>query len=141
MDVYLVPGLGQNLFSIRAAAKNGLTHIGSSSDIAFFKDQTELFKANLQNNLYIIKFVPTQSQPRAMAATLDIWHSRFAHVSRNTIKHMKQKDIVEDLIIVDEIEDNCMDCVVSKISNVPHPIKTSEKGTRPSLTRRYKRSS
>lgn len=53
-NVLYVPKLGQNLFSISAAANNGLTHIGSKDELIFYFNKIILFRAYSRDKLYLI---------------------------------------------------------------------------------------
>ena len=130
-EVYFVPKLGQNLFSVRAATQNGLTYIGKNEHIVFLKGHREVLRANLQDNMYILQLIPTSRQAAALSATFDVWHSRFAHCSKETIKHMKQKTIVDDLDIVSGMHDQCENCALGKCTNTSHPARSSRKATQP----------
>lgn len=128
-EVYLVPKLAQSLFSIRSAAKHGLNYIGCDKSMRFFKGQKEIFRANLEENLYI-NFEPLQDI-KVMAATRKIWHKRFGHAAESTVDHMVKHSIVNDLDIVEEVIDKCEPCVISKCHNVPHPTSKRKKSQTP----------
>lgn len=127
-NVLFVPGLGQNLFSISAAASTGLTHVGLKDSLKFFKNDREVFTATLMDKLYLIKLEPRYVQvAEARAATLSEWHERFNHVSPETIKLMQKNKVVEGLNITSRPSDHCQDCAMNKCTQVSHPTRTTVK--------------
>ena len=132
-DVYLVPSLGQNLFSIRAASQNGLTYNGTDRQISFMRNKREILRATLRDNLYIIELYPLQNSKSALAATAGIWHKRFAHISKETIEAMSRNKTVNDLDIVKVMVEKCESCALGKCENVSHPARTTAKAQAPGL--------
>lgn len=130
-SVHYVPGLSQNLFSVSTAVMNGLKYVGTGHEMIFYKDQMELFRAKLDNKLFIVVFEPCDPTLIAMVATRSIWHSRFSHVASKTIDHMKRNGIVEDLDIVETVPEKCIHCAMSKCTCKPHPQKTTPKSETP----------
>lgn len=127
-NVIYVPELGQNLFSISAAASLGVTHVGLKDKITFYRNKKEVFTAFLRNNLYLIKLDALNVQRgSANAATLRQWHARFGHVSTEAIKWMEKHKIVEGLEIVTNHQDKCEDCKLNKCTRANHPSRTSAK--------------
>lgn len=127
-DVWYVPELGQNLFSISAAAANGLTHVGGKEKLTFFYGNRELFSAILKNKLYLIRLEPKELlKATANSATLKEWHDRFSHVPTSVIKYMQKHKIVEDLNIVTQSKDKCEDCQLNKCTKAHHPTRTTSK--------------
>lgn len=127
-DVLFAPQLAQNLFSISAAARNGLTHVGSKIGLTFYYKTRELFVAKPKDNLYLITF---NQQVSAKAATLSEWHARFNHINVDTIKRMAQTNAVDDLVIVAQKRDKCTDCALNKCTDASHPSRTTVKATKP----------
>lgn len=129
-EVFYVPGLSQNLFSVRAAARNGLTHVGTKDGLMFYHGDKGVFPALLVDDLYLIKFNTVNEQvAKANATTLKVWHSRFAHVSMDTIMNMKKNKVVEDLDIMATTKVKCQDCLLNKCTRASHPTRTSYKAT------------
>lgn len=127
-QVLYVPELAQNLFSLSVARSNGLEFRSAGKDIKFYHQDRELFTAHSVKNLYLIKFkICGLSSGNACGATLKEWHSRFGHVSTETIKQMIKNKVVSDLDIVAEKSEKCEDCQLNKCSRAHHPSKTSVK--------------
>lgn len=111
-NVLYVPGLAQNLFSILAAAAKGLSHVGTKDKLTFYHKERELFSAQLQKKLYLIRLDvkgARKSVERVNAATLEEWHSRFRHISKETITKMKELNVVDGLDIVVASKQTCQD--------------------------------
>jgi len=128
-EVLYVPELGQNLFSVPAAAANGLNYVGSHDKIAFYHEGVKLFEATLKDQLYFIKFEPTNYA--ANSATLSDWHARFGHASIDTIKKMINGNLVEGLEIADRKRDQCIDCLLGKCKRTSHPSRSTLRSKTP----------
>lgn len=128
-NVLYVPSLGQNLFSMSTAAKI-LNYTGTEDKIVFFHQGKEVFTANKNGKLYLIKFNVIQTNSgKANAATLKEWHARFGHVSMDTIKLMHKNKVVEGLDIVTEVQEKCEECKLNKCTRVGHQTRTTPKAT------------
>lgn len=132
INVLYVPELSQNLFSISAASMNGLTYVGTKDKISFRRENKEIFSAHLKNKLYLIKLEPkAQISACVKSATLSEWHSRFNHVSPETIKIMHRDKVVEGLDIATKNDEICEDCKMNKCTRTSHPLRSTPKATKP----------
>lgn len=130
-QVLYVPGLSQNLFSVSTATMNGLTHAGSKDRITFYHKGAKKFEAHLKNRLFLIKFTPKNPLlAHVKSATLNEWHSRFNHVSQDTIKIMKKSKVVDGLEIATNNEEKCVSCQMNKCTHANHPMKTTKKAAK-----------
>lgn len=132
-EVWYVPKLKQNLFSITAVAAKGIKYTGSGEQLVFYRGDKELFKAKLHNKLYLINFNIVEKN-YANAANLEKWHARFGHVSIDSIKRMAKIGAVNDLAITNTEKNVCIDCKMNKCTNSTHPNKSSSKARKPGHT-------
>lgn len=133
-DVWYVPGFGQNLFSISAAAEKGLLHRGLKDRLVFTYGDKEVFSAIQKGKIYLIDLNTKVSlQGQANAATPEEWHARFGHVSMDAIKLMAKNNVVDGLNISREAKQVCEDCSLNKCKRVHHPMRTTTKARSPGL--------
>lgn len=129
-NVYYVPELSHNLFSISTASSCGLTHLGSKDKIQFYHGDKELFTAHLENKIYILDLKvkkPIKIKGLANAATIEDWHHRFGHVSMDTLKKMITRKAVDGLEVKGQATQVCENCTLNKCTRVHHPPRTTEK--------------
>lgn len=102
--------------------------------IVFFKGDEELFTAKLIDNLYVIDLGWRKTHiGAANSATPEVWHSKFGHVSMDTIKLMIKNNVVDGLKIQRDQKEVCEDCSLNKCTRVNHPRRTTEKAKQPGL--------
>lgn len=123
-DVWLIPDLKQNLFSISSAVSKGLTYAGNGKELKFYKGSKELLKGVMRNKLYIIRF--NILNKNYAHATLDQWHDRFGHASKDTIRRMIKDNLVHGLKI-NNSSPKCIDCQLNKCKKTNHPTRSSPK--------------
>ncbi|KAG9510902.1 Copia protein, partial [Fragariocoptes setiger] len=134
-DVHFVPKVSENLFSLSSAAKKGLRVLIESDSIVFLKDDTDLFRANQQNGVYLLDLqVECPSQRALSAATVEEWHQRYGHASVDVIKKMYDLKVVEGLNITWKRQEVCEDCALSKVHRCSHPSKTPIKIVKPGVS-------
>ena len=76
------------------------------------------------NNLYALNVanISTDQSEKALVATLDIWHQRFAHVNASSIQSMSHHGVVKGLILKpSNIEKSCNGCILGKSHRTPIP--------------------
>lgn len=130
-NVLYVPNLSQNLFSISAATRAGLTLIGSNEGLKFIYKNTTVFQADLQDKLYLIKLKPRSPlDAYVKSATINEWHARFNHVSPETIKSMMENKVVEGLQVIKESKEKCQDCQLNKCTRTHHATRSTPKATK-----------
>lgn len=134
-DVYYVPDLGQNLFSVSAAARNGLSYSGSGDKMDFSHDGQLVFSARLKDNLYIINFsYEKQTLASANSATIEEWHSRFGHISIDKIMNMNRNNVVEGLDFNSTSKHSCIDCGLGKCHRSTHGTRSTAKCSKPGVS-------
>lgn len=124
-NVYHVPKLVTNLFSIRSATQQNLVVQYSKTDVKFMKDHSTVLQGLLKNGIYILDLkILVPNKPIAMVATsISNWHKRFGHVSVAAIKDMARMNIVGGLKIEEVQANRCSDCAVGKSKHCSHPLK------------------
>lgn len=131
-DVKYVPEASNNLFSESSCAMKGVVTETNDEGKIFKLENRELFRANQENGIYVIKFDVQVPRDELHANTaLGEWHQRFGHISRKTIKKMADEKIVEGLKISDSTMDECLDCAINKAKRASHQERTSTRANKP----------
>lgn len=68
-----------------------------------------------------------------LAASLDDWHQRLGHISKETILYMAKNKIVDGLVIANNKSSQCEACSESKITRCSHPMRNTIKADKPGL--------
>lgn len=116
-DVWYVPGLMRNLFSVRHAAKRGIDYLVSGDLCQLKKERSliavgkassaELYELNMR---VLIPKEPAQVHLVTTVNTLQLWHERLGHQNkRHVAKFLKQQGIH-----VQAEKDFCEGCVFGK---------------------------
>lgn len=139
-DVIFVPRLGANLFSVRAAARNGVVVTFNNEDVVMSKNSSIIaVETCKKSNLYLLDIEPTnQIEPtavsllsRTIANPIHVWHHRFGHLNTATIKKMHSLRVVDGLLITTEPQPAiCEGCVYGKHHIQPFPTDGRTRGTR-----------
>lgn len=101
-QVLYVPSLKRKLISLSACTDQGHTGVIQVNRIIIFgKEGTELFVANKVNKLYFVDIRELGSSLAYSSSSyeddLTIWHERFAHINKMTIRKMVQNHSVDGL--------------------------------------------
>lgn len=127
-NVYYVPEITENLFSVIAATRNGVTGLFDHDEIVFKLGKFELTRAHNDRGVYTMMLTIEKRPEGAMrAATIDEWHERLGHVSKETIKRMLDLNAVDGLKIANESTANCKDCALGKCHKTTHPTRKSKR--------------
>lgn len=124
-DVYYVPKLVTNLFSIRSVTRQKIVVVYTEHDVKFIKDNKILLYGIHRNGAYILEIeVKIPKAPEAFYAnTAEDWHKRLGHISVDIIKHMADHNIVGGLDINSKQKSTCLECAMAKCSHSPHPSR------------------
>ena len=87
--VYYCPDLSVNLVSTGELDKAGLTSTTKKGCAAFHKENTLVVTAQLQNNRWLMNWVPITPE-HALYTTADtsLWHRRFCHLGADNLKKL-----------------------------------------------------
>ena len=128
-DVLYVPDLGQNLISVHRIAQKGI-------DIIFTEDLCEFRKAENQKlcstarvkkgcSQYELDGFVVKSENAAIAENilnLDLWHQQLGHVSKDTLKNMFCKGVIEGLHLEKDCKIKlCESCIAGKQTREKFP--------------------
>lgn len=91
-DVLHVPDFEYSLFAVSRMSQNGLRVAFEGSRCVTRSRQTAVGAASPMGRLYVLDMY--NKSVSAHAATLQIWHERFAHVSKQGILSMQRKHVV-----------------------------------------------
>lgn len=92
--------------------------MGGKESITFYAGSEVVFEAKLRERLNVIQFLPVMAQLNA--ATLEEWHARFSHISKDTIQQMQRNKVVDGLTIVSTSQERCEPCELNEIIRVHH---------------------
>uniref|UniRef100_A0A0A9XVJ9 Retrovirus-related Pol polyprotein from transposon TNT 1-94 n=1 Tax=Lygus hesperus TaxID=30085 RepID=A0A0A9XVJ9_LYGHE len=88
-DTLYVPGATANLLSVSKIVKNGNKVVFSKQGARVYDKNGILFAtADIENSIYRLNVVPTQSSFLAAAST-DLWHHRLGHLNQKGIEYLK----------------------------------------------------
>lgn len=126
-EVFFVPGLQVNLFSVRAANSQGVgVNFNGHGCSIFDRDGDLITSVPANEKLYtldceIIK--PEYHATSSLVPDLEKWHRRLAHVNEATLKKMAKEKLVLNLNLRGKRENLpfCESCVNGKIHRKPHP--------------------
>ena len=112
-NVYYVPELSRNLFSVRAIERDGFVITFKNGKVFISKNGRLVAEGVAKDDLYIISFDVLHVSESASLAISDgqLWHKRFAHPGINEMRQLAKVGIFDPKIIDSE---NCDSCEVSK---------------------------
>lgn len=115
-DVYYVPELRRNLFSVGAAQKHGVNVQTEGNQMQFWRNGKCIIVANrTNNNLYRCAFEPKRSvEVNTVANELRRWHERLGHISIGIMRELVQRGEIKELVIPMKAEINCEACAYGK---------------------------
>lgn len=137
-EVLWVPGLKENLFSVKQALNNGFDVTFNSNkkrvDVVS-QGRVTLSGPMLKLGLFALRIAKTPSrtpvQERAyLGAPIEEWHKRFAHAGRESIRELMNKDAAKGLIISKPEENHCLDCLRGKICRTHHSSRRKMPGAK-----------
>lgn len=133
-DVYFVPKLMANLFSIVASTNKGLKAKYDVNSFELIQEDRTILKGVRQDGVYRLDFeiIAPNSEIALTARTLDDWHQRFGHVSTRVIESMAKRSIVQGLELkARDRKSDCEDCAKNKGHAVPHKTRSTTKADLP----------
>lgn len=134
-DVLYVPNLSFNLFSIGKAAEKGLDIVITGNIISIVKNSREIIRGKREGGIYTIQLdVKIQHESLNIAlisASLETWHQRLGHISKEVIKKMADSGIVSGLRIGEPKGNDCLECAQSKCTRASHQSRTTRKARAP----------
>ena len=132
-DVLYVPKMPVNLFSVKAALKQGYSISFSKNQVKVEHDGQPVpafFDGCLFTiDLGILNKNTSSTQEAYPACSLETWHKRLNHCGLDLIKRMQKEKMVTGLDI-GESPYQCEDCMLGKSSRKPHPMRSRIKATK-----------
>lgn len=122
-DVLLVPDLGTNLFSVKAATKRGYQVSFDVEKCAITNSSgKKVAFGTMCGNMY--KLDCSVSHQASVAENkikdIDLWHRRLGHISGETLEKMSKLGVVKGLTLKDKEEPSfCEGCICGKITRQP----------------------
>ena len=122
-EVWYVPDACAQLFSVKAAARNGFTTT-MNDKIVTIKDSNGEVAVNgyLQNELYVLSIQvvkpskDVQVYMSKVPETLQVYHERFAHQNKRQVKKILEKMNIK---VSESGEEFCDGCAVGKMHRLP----------------------
>lgn len=134
-NVYYVPGIGSNLFSLSSAAEMGNQITIEKDTLTISQGQETIIVAPKIQGVYLLDFDIYKQESAMMAATIGDWHERLGHPSVEVINRMARNNVVQDLRVKGGENDfRCVACTTNKCSRVGHPLRSSTRASKPGLT-------
>lgn len=117
-NVLHVPKTKKNLFSIGVCTSKGFNVEFNNDRVKIcregkifaegFKQDNEIFRMAFRVN------TPPNKQEANITSTLEVWHERFGHVNKQTVKEMSEKQMVEGVSLSNVKNFFCEPCQVGK---------------------------
>lgn len=122
-NVYHVPQLKANPFSVSGATDNELSFSGDKQTIRFTLEGREILKGTRKDGVFLIN-MPIVNQEMALVSTAEKWHKKLGHIPLEVIKKMAESNLVDGLDLTPEREHWCADCALNKCTRKSHKIRT-----------------
>jgi hypothetical protein len=123
-EVWYVPGLDNNLLSVRRATDNGVKVVFVRDVCEFRTDRNGIVAlADKTQGVYFLRMVKARYD-KAMAAstvTPSVWHKRLGHTAPTTMDKLVEKGMVTGMEAADVATKFCEDCVITKMTRQPYP--------------------
>lgn len=115
-DVYYVPELRRNLFSVGAAQKYGVNVRTKDNQMQFWRNNKCIIVAmRTDNNLYRCAFEPMKSiEVNAVTNDLRRWHERLGHIGISAMRELVQRGDIKGLVVPANAQINCEACEYGK---------------------------
>ena len=119
-QVMYVPELGSNLFSVKAAAKEGMSVMFKEHEATISDSRGRVVgTGRIQGNLYYLNATLAHSARVAAVKEegVDLWHRRLGHVSHKTLQEMAKNGTVTGMKLSAEEEPKfCEACIEGKMT-------------------------
>lgn len=125
-DVYYIPELRRNLFSVRQMDKAGYEVLFGNDEVKIMKDGTIIATGEVKNDLYYIQFRVSKESGCAnysFGSVSDdnyaLWHRRLCHLGNTGMKYLINAGLLGEGITRDKSK-FCDTCALSKQTKLPH---------------------
>ena len=128
-DVLYCPDVPYNLLSVTKMQAAGMTVIFSEKGVEINKGGKMVLKGKPSNNLISIDFIlniKSINNVSQICSTVktnyEIWHQRLGHIGKNKFLNIKNKQMVEDIGLLDHItpvDSLCEACINGKQTRLP----------------------
>lgn len=132
-DVYYVPELAANLFSISWAFNHGFEVRIDKRKLAIIFENQVVLEAHEEQGIYPLEFeIILENETAMIAASLEDWHER---PSRNVLIKMVRSNAVEGMRIknTSNSSDTCEACARNKCKKTSNKLRQSKKAHSPGL--------
>ncbi|GKU96119.1 hypothetical protein SLEP1_g9388 [Rubroshorea leprosula] len=125
-NVYHVPGMTKNLFSVTNAVDSGNYVLFGPNDVKFLRNIEEL-KADVvhvgkrTDDVYVLSISTSFVEKLSGHDNASIWHARLGHLNMNKLRVMVQKELVKGLPNLTSFGDggSCEGCQYGKAYRLP----------------------
>lgn len=134
MNVYYIPKMSNNLFSIKSAGKTGVD-VTFTGDSVIIKHGTEVLAKGSMAPVGLYKldvYAPMQARIARSERTLDEWHAVLGHADSNKIREMARNNSANGFKIVDHAKrpgEGCGGCQTGKGHAASHPESSRPRAT------------
>ena len=123
-DVLCSEKLKANLVSVNQLVENGFKIMFHSAYASILnKNDEEIYRSKFNGSFYEIKLkVNRRNEIKTFFNTIDLWHSRFGHVSKNYLDLMQKEEMVHGLKFLKDKKLNfCHGCNAGNFKR--HPVR------------------
>ena len=123
-DVFYVPDIKENLFSIQNAIKRGFSLKIENNTAVLYNKNTPILTATSYGNLYYINgsvIYPQSNVAIDQQETTRLWHERLGHINAQNLQTMVNQHSVEGLPKLTETLPFCEGCTINKLTRIPFP--------------------
>ncbi|RWR98872.1 retrovirus-related Pol polyprotein from transposon TNT 1-94-like protein, partial [Dinothrombium tinctorium] len=130
-EVLFVPELGNNLFSVSKVASLGFEVIFGDKNCRIKRGNKLLVEGFRKGGLYLLNCEINYASIASDNISIEIWHHRLGHISKDTIRHMMTNKMVDGLSYSDITKDTvCEGCAKGKMSRRPFPNTSTNRSTK-----------
>ncbi|KAM5569751.1 hypothetical protein ABKV19_016986 [Rosa sericea] len=142
-EVMIVPNLAENLLSVGQLIEHGYyVDFGDNSCAIYGKrDRTQqIAKVKMEGNRSFpitLNYSASASKSVDVSWKVDVlnnawlWHRRLGHLNFQSLKHLKEKDMVHGLPIIQEASEICEGCAVGKQHRDSFPKEKAWRASKP----------
>nr|KYP44585.1 Retrovirus-related Pol polyprotein from transposon TNT 1-94 [Cajanus cajan] len=124
-DVFYVPELKNNLFSVGQLQEKGLTVEMKQNKCRVFQEKGIIFETSMTTNRMFAVYVKSGvSQPCFQVSSVppaEVWHSRYGHLSYSGLKTLLEFNMVKGLPSLTPPTHLCEHCLKGKHQRDPFP--------------------
>ena len=128
-NVYYIPALRSNIVSLGQATEVGCEVCMKDNQLSLYDRDGQLMvrSTRAKNRLYKVTLQVDLIQCLQVKGLGDstLWHTRLGHISKDTMRLMVRKELVNGVPDIDHSSETCVSCLKAKKTRKPFPQATS----------------